>query len=490
MITILEQPKTKYSLDYYAGDPIFSGPVADLKKSAEKAKIKLKDRTIWMINSTAQGGGVAEMLPGLITLMNDLGFNVRWGVINSDDPEFFIITKKIHNMVHGDKSANVNFTENDAQLFEYINRKNADKLKSIIKKGDILVVHDPQPMHLGKIISEECGLLTIWRCHIGLDKHNDATYAAWNFLNKYSSSYAHSIFTAPEYVPDFFRNNHSIIHPCIDPLSHKNQDLTVSKLTGILCNSGLLPAYEPIATPDYKSRIKKILFDGSTGEPGETGLLFRPIIAQISRWDRLKGWLPLLDGFIKLKQSKIVEDNSLHSKRHIKRLQLSRLVLAGPDPTAVSDDPEGLEVVRQVKERFVSLDSELQKDISILLLPMESAKENSLIVNALQRCATVIVQNSIREGFGLTATEAMWKRKPVLVSSATGLKQQVINNKNGLMVTNPEDSDEISECLVKLIKNPGMAYNLGRNAQRSVYDHFLVFRQISQYLELFTRLLN
>lgn len=121
---------------------------------------------------------------------------------------------------------------------------------------------------------------------------------------------------------------------------------------------------------------------------------------------------------------------------------------------------------------------------------MESAKENSLIVNALQRCATVIVQNSIREGFGLTATEAMWKRKPVLVSSATGLKQQVTNNRNGLMVSNPEDSDEISECLVKLIKNPGLAYNLGRNAQRSVYDHFLVFRQISRYLELFTRLLK
>ncbi|MDA3900651.1 MAG: glycosyltransferase [Spirochaetes bacterium] len=489
MITILQRPETKYSLDYYAGDPIFSGPVADLKTAAKKAQNKLQGRTIWMINSTAQGGGVAEMLPGLITLMNDLGIDVKWGVINSDDPEFFLLTKRIHNLIHGDETSNTNFTEDDAQLFESINRKNAEKFKTIIKKGDILVIHDPQPMPLGKIIAEEFGLLTIWRCHIGLDRHNNATDAAWDFLKKYAPTYTHSIFTAPEYVPDFFQNNYSIIHPCIDPLSHKNQDLTVTKLTGILCNSGLLPAYEPIATPDYEARIKKFLGDGTTGEPGETGLLFRPVITQISRWDRLKGWLPLLDGFIKLKQENIYRNEDDTNSSHIKRLQLSRLVLAGPDPTAVSDDPEGLEVVNQVRERFISLDSELQKDITILLLPMESAKENSLIVNALQRCATVIVQNSIQEGFGLTATEAMWKRKPVLVSSASGLKQQVSDNINGLMVMDPEDPFEISECLRKLITNPGMAYNLGRNAQRSVYDHFLIFRQITQYLELFMRLL-
>lgn len=488
MIRIVSSTKTKYSLDYYATDPIFAAPVAGLKDLAARAGRKLRNRTVWMVNSTERGGGVAEMLPGLISLMNDLGITTKWAVINTDRPDFFRLTKRIHNLIHGDSSASTEFGPADAELYETVNRINADSFAGETGKDDILVIHDPQPLPMGKIMSQEKGLTAVWRCHIGLDRHTDGTAAAWRFLKSYTGEYSRAVFTAAEYVPDYLSDKYTVIHPAIDPLSHKNQDLTVSKVTGILCNSGLQTPYEPVTTPDYQEKVKMLMPDGTTSIPGELGLLFRPIIAQISRWDRLKGWLPLLEGFVRLKRNTVYSNGKNKTKRRKKRLDLSRLVLAGPDPNAVADDPEGLEVLRQVGEYYAGIEEDIRRDIAILLLPMESAKENSLIVNAIQRCATVIVQNSIQEGFGLTATEAMWKRKPVLGSNACGLRQQIRDGIDGILVGDPEDPAEIAEKLRIIAGNPLTAYNYGRSAQRRVYDEFLIFRQIADYLKLFESL--
>jgi len=489
MIQIVSETSTKYSLDYYATDPIFAGPVADLKTSAANVERKLKGRTIWMVNSTARGGGVAEMLPGMIALMNDLGIDTRWAVINSDRQEFFRLTKRIHNMIHGDASAGIEFGPADAELYEAVNRENAGSFAGHIKKDDVLIVHDPQPLPLGRIMSKEHGMFVVWRCHIGLDRHTDATASVWRFLRPFVDGYRHAIFTAPEYVPDYLGDRSSIIHPAIDPLSHKNQELMVPKLTGILCNSGLLPSYEPVTTPDYREKVKMLLPDGTSSAPGEIGLLFRPVIVQISRWDRLKGWLPLLEGFVRLKRDAERRNESRKSGRRKRRVELARLVLAGPDPSAVADDPEGVEVLQEVFGRYADIEYDIRRDIAILLLPMGSIKENMLIVNAIQRCATVVVQNSIQEGFGLTATEAMWKRKPVLGSSACGIRQQIRDGEDGLLTGDPEDPVEISKKLRLMLDDTRLAYNLGRSAQRRVYDHFLIFRQIAAYLDLLGRLL-
>ncbi|MBN2158954.1 MAG: glycosyltransferase [Spirochaetes bacterium] len=489
MIDILPQATTKYSLDYYATDPIFSVPVADVQADAKKIAARLKGRTIWMVNSTARGGGVAEMLPSLIALMNNLGITVRWAVIRTERQEFFRLTKRIHNLIHGDRSSGAELSAEEAEIYAAVNAENAASFKKELSPRDILIVHDPQPLPLGQTLARELGLLAVWRCHIGLDRHTEATKTAWRFLRPYLDGYRHAIFSAPEYIPDYCTDRSTIIHPAIDPLSHKNQELSVTKLTGILCNSGLQPSYEPVVTPDYRHRVSMLSENGSSVPPGELGLLFRPIVLQVSRWDRLKGWAPLLEGFVRLKHSTVVNNGSNKLQRKQDRLRLSRLVLAGPDPAAVADDPEGMQVLREIQERYASLDPEIRRDVSVILLPMESYKENALIVNAMQRCAAVIVQNSLQEGFGLSVTEAMWKRKAVLGTQACGIRHQIRDGRDGLLVSNPEDPAEIADKLALLLNNSIRRYNMGRSAQRRVYDQFLVFRQISGYLKLLAKLI-
>ncbi|MBN1471436.1 MAG: glycosyltransferase [Syntrophaceae bacterium] len=489
MIQILPQATTKYSLDYYATDPIFSAPVGELRNEAKSIAAKLRGRTIWMVNSTASGGGVAEMLPSVIALMNNLGLRFRWAVIQSDRQEFFSLTKRIHNLIHGDTASGADLGPEDAKLYETVNLENAASFKKELKPEDILVVHDPQPLPLGQILTRELGITAVWRCHIGLDRRLEATKTAWRFLKPYLDGYRHTIFSAPEYIPDYCADRSTIIHPAIDPLSHKNQELSVTKLTGILCNSGLLTPYEPVVTPNFRNRVTMLTENGSYVVPNHLGLLFRPIVLQVSRWDRLKGWSSLLEGFVRLKSSAVVNNGENKIQRKRKRLELARLVLAGPDPGAVADDPEGEEVLQQMQRRYASLDPKLRRDIAIILLPMKSHKENALIVNAMQRCASIIVQNSVQEGFGLTVTEAMWKRKAVLGTTACGIRRQVRDGIDGSLVSDPENPDEIADKLGLLLNNSLRRYNMGRSGQRRVYDHFLIFRQMSSYIKLLGKIL-
>ncbi|KQC07067.1 MAG: hypothetical protein APR62_07115 [Smithella sp. SDB] len=489
MIEILPQVTTKYSLDYYSTDPIFFAPVSELRYEAKSIVAKLRGRTIWMVNSTAHGGGVAEMLPSVISLMNNLGIRFRWAVIRSDRQEFFRLTKRIHNLIHGDTASGIEMGPEDAKLYEAVNFENAASFKKELKPDDILIIHDPQPLPLGQVLLRELGVTAIWQCHIGLDRHLEATKTAWRFLKPYLDGYHHTIFSASEYIPDYCAYRSTIIHPAIDPLSHKNQELSVSKLTGILCNSGLQAPYEPVVTPNYRNRVTMLTEDGSYVLPNHLGLLFRPIVLQVSRWDRLKGWSPLLEGFVRLKNSVIANNGNNKTQRKQKRIELARLVLAGPDPSAVADDPESMEVLHQIQQQYASLDPKLQRDIAIILLPMKSYKENALIVNALQRCAGIIVQNSLQEGFGLTVTEAMWKRKAVLGTTACGIRRQVRDGIDGLLVSDPENPVEIAEKLGMLLNNSIRCYNMGRSGQRRVYDQFLIFRQMSNYLRLLGKLI-
>ena len=475
------------TLDDYASDPKFTSVVANLRAESSRLCSRLRGRTIWMVNSTAQGGGVAEMLPRLIALMTDLGLSVRWGVIGSNDPAFFALTKRLHNLIHGDGRGGLELTSDDLALYESVNRDNADALSEHLKPQDILIVHDPQPLPLGHFLRQRLALTTLWRCHIGLDQRTDETRAAWRFLRPYLETYQQAIFSAPEYIPSFLAGRAAIVYPALDPLSHKNRELAVRKIVGILCNSGLQTAHHPVVTPEFGNRVKRVLPDGSTALPGEIGLLFRPTVLQVSRWDRLKGWAPLLEAFVRVKQHLSERGNPQLAEGARRRLELSRLVLAGPDPDSISDDPEGLEVFDDICARYRALDAVLQDDVVLLSLPMQSRKYNALIVNALQRCASVVVQNSLREGFGLTVAEAMWKQIAVLGTDACGIRLQVRDRIDGFLSDDPEDSGEIAEKLIEMLINPVGRQLMGRSAQRRVYDEFLIFRQISRYLEVIGR---
>lgn len=212
-------------------------------------------------------------------------------------------------------------------------------------------------------------------------------------------------------------------------------------------------------------------------------LLHRPIITQISRWDRLKGFGPLLEAFVRLK-NRLREGKYDSDPIHRKRLEITRLVLAGPDPESVQDDPEALQVLKELCSRYTSFDREMQQDVMLLTLPMVSRRENALMVNALQRCSTIVVQNSIQEGFGLTVTEAMWKRISVLGSNACGIRQQIQGGVNGRILSLPDDPDEVANALDEMLQDPDTRHLWGRNAQRRVHETFLVFKQVASWLRV------
>jgi len=470
------------SLDSYARIAQLTHAVQDLRSEAEMLVPRLRGRRVWMINSTAQGGGVAEMLPRLVTLLTELGADTRWVVMNTEHSDFFVLTKKIHNLIHGSGSAG--FSPQERELYDRVSREIADELGPMLSPGDVLVVHDPQPAGAGAILARERKISTIWRCHIGLDDDVPQTRAAWKFLEPYVSQFDHCVFTAPEYIPTYLTGRVSIIYPALDPYSHKNRELSTHKLVGILCNSALIAGSHPTVTEPFDTPVLRLQPDGRflpANQPEDLGLLYRPIVTQISRWDELKGWEPLLKGFAALKRR---SNNANRGPREQRALELVRLVLAGPETAAVKDDPEALGVLERLSSIYRSLDPKVQRDVAMLSLPMSSRKNNALMVNVLQRCSSIVVQNSLREGFGLTVAEAMWKRVAVLGTNACGIRQQIRHGIDGYLNPTPDDPEAIAGILEMLLVEPRTRMTYAQHAQRRVYESFLVFAQAARWLRV------
>lgn len=474
-------------LDHYASYAHLSAAVQDLRSEAATLAEALTGRTVWMVNSTSKGGGVAEMLPRVVSMLRELGVSVEWVTIAPHDEAFFPLTKKIHNLIHGAGVPEIGAVER--ALYDEVSRRLADGMAPRLGDEDIVVVHDPQPAGMGAILEERMPhLVTIWRCHIGLDDVTPQTQAAWEFLEPYVTTYDHAVFSAPEYIPPFLAGKSTLIAPAIDPLSEKNRPITAHQLAGILCNAGLMHEHAPVLRPPFEQQAQRLRPDGTFGPAigaDEIGMLFRPTVTQVSRWDRLKGWKPLLDGFALLKRHR-EEARGLDALQR-RRLDLVRLILAGPDPASVQDDPEGKVVLEELTAAYVNLEPEIQADVAILSLPMGSLRENALMVNALQSCSSIVVQNSLREGFGLTATEAMWKRAAMLGSNACGLRQQIRDRLDGRLNPAPEDPLAIAELLIEMLGDHRGRELWGRSAQRHVHDEFLVFAQLRKWLRLLAR---
>lgn len=476
---IVELPESAPLAEYEAWTHLV-GEVRALRSEAHRLTAELAGRRVWMVNSTETGGGVAEMLPKMIALMRQLGLETHWAVIEAREPRFFAVTKRLHNLIHdlGDPG----FDDDDREVYARANRENFEAFAKLLHPTDVVIVHDPQPALLGALVRRELGNTFVWRCHIGLDKSTPRTEAAWSFLRPHLDTADHAVFSATDYIPGFLKGRSSIIHPAIDPLSPKNREFSPRKVQGILCNARLATEFAPVLYPPYRSPALRLAPSGAwvpANEIDEIGLLFRPIVAQISRWDRLKGFGPLLEAFVRLKQK---ATRAGLSDLHRRRLEIMRLVLAGPDPRSVEDDPEGKQLLGELTDRYLGLPPELQKDVALIVLPMESRAENAYMVNAIQRCSTVVVQNSIQEGFGLTVTEAMWKRVAVVGSNAVGIRQQIRNGVDGVLVSDPENADELAETLDHLLHDPLRRGHLAGNAQQRVYDEFLVFAQVRSWL--------
>ncbi len=423
------------------------------------------------------------MLPKLIHLMRELGVQARWCTINPTQSGFFSLTKRLHNAIHGVPCGD--FDAEDRALYDAVSDAHYEDLEKRVAPSDIVVIHDPQPAGVGARFLKADGIKTIWRCHIGLDYDTESTRRAWAFLSEPLRAYDHAVFSAPGYIVPELARRVSIIRPAIDPLGHKNRPLHPVKLAGVLNNAGLLDSQHPTITPSFEHAVSRLSPDGefqTLDGATEIGLLFRPVISQISRWDRLKGWFPLLLGFRRLKSN--AKRYAEGDGRATRRIGLARLILAGPDPSSVADDPEAGSVLEEIRREYLALPTDLQEDVAVLSLPMSSLKQNALIVNAVQRSSSVVVQNSLREGFGLSVTEAMWKHTPVIGSSAYGIRQQLDPGIDGEMIEDPSSPSSVAEAMGRILNDAKRREKLALNAHLRVSRELLIFRQISDWLRL------
>ena len=386
--------------------PIVGQPIIDdLRLLAEK----LKGKVIQQVNSTAVGGGVAEILSRMVPLLKELGIDTRWDVIKGGE-QFFEVTKKIHNALHGRPEE---ITQQDFDIFMETSQKNIEALDIY---GDIVFVHDPQPIAL---IKKRSGNKWIWRCHIDVSNPNQRV---WGFLENFMTNYDSAVFSSPGFSQRL-PIRQFLISPSIDPLSDKNRELPQEIIDSVL----------------RKYNIKKD----------------KPIITQISRFDRLKDPVGVIEAY-----------------KQVKKYFDCQLILAGG---SAADDPESGQVLEEVKTR-----SGHDKDIHILLLP-----QDDIVVNALQRASDVIVQKSLKEGFGLTVAEALWKTKPVVASNVGGIPLQIKHKYSGLLC---HSIDGASFAIKQFLANPGYAKKLGENGREHIRNNFLIMRHIREYMLLFLSL--
>ena len=391
------------SLDSYR-DVVGSDVVDELVHLADR----VKHRRLQHVNSTAVGGGVAELLTRMVPLFRELGIETSWDVIKGNEA-FFAVTKAFHNALHG---ARETITEEMLDVYRATQDQN---LQDMGEMGDFVVIHDPQPAGL-IARKKESGGHWLWRCHIDVSTPDPAV---WDFLRPYVEQYDGSIFSMPEFsqelpIPQF------MVPPSIDPLSDKNRELAQDEITAVVEKHGLDPE--------------------------------RPILTQISRFDRLKDPVGVIEAY-----------------RLVKRRYDCQLLLAGG---GASDDPEGEQVLQEVREAAND-----DPDVHVLLLPPFSDLE----INALVRGSTIIMQKSLKEGFGLTVTEALWKGRPVIGGSVGGIKLQLLNGVTGFLVHSPEGA---ANRAIELLGDESLRQTIGANGHRHVRQNFLTTRHVRDYLLL------
>jgi trehalose synthase len=430
-------------------------------------------RAVWHVNSTARGGGVAELLQSLLAYARGGGVDTRWAVIGGN-PEFFLITKRIHNHLHGAAGDGGSLGPAEHAVYEETLRDNAAELADTVAPDDIVFLHDPQTAGLVQSV-RETGATVVWRCHVGLDLPNDLARNAWNFLRGYVEEAQAYVFSRKEFVWEGLdRDKVWIVAPSIDAFSPKNQDLDPEAVKAILAVAGLRHDGDAM-------HARFLREDGTPGRVDRAAEMFQdepipddaPLITQVSRWDRLKDPMGVVRCFV---------ENLDHPE--------VRLLLAGPSVAAVSDDPEGAEVLAEVDRYRMELDPEVRRRVHMATLPMDDVQENAAMVNAIQRRSDIVVQKSLAEGFGLTVAEAMWKARPVVATRRGGIQDQIVDGESGVLLDDPLDLETMGAALLQLLGDPNYSRELGEAARRRVEDHFLGTRSLIQYEQLLADVLK
>lgn len=416
-------------------EPFCASPIEDYVpivgeeevEELQKLAAKLKGVKILEVSSTAVGGGVAEMLYSQVPFLNQLGLEDEWKVMSGTEP-FYQVTKTIHNLLQGKKGT---LTPEMIRRYYSVLKENADIYAEDYKScsPDITIVHDPQPLGLARYLREGNGKW-LWRCHFDAEEHTlEANPMLWQFITFWANFYDAAVFSGAHYIIGCWPLQKYIIPPFIDPLSAKNKELGADEIAEVLEKYGI-----------------------------DSGI---PLLVQIGRFDPWKGI-----------------ETSINAYRIVKREINCQLVIAGG---MASDDPEGEVIFNQTHE-----EARGDPDIHVIKLP-EDVQVSALEVNALQRAATVILQPSIREGFGLVITEAMWKGKPVITREVGAIPIQVRGDETGFFITSAKKA---AKKIIRLLENPYIAESVGKKAHSYVKEHFLMPDRVADYLRIANYFIN
>jgi len=438
-----------------------------LMASRDRADRLLAGSAVWCINSTAHGGGVAEMLRSMLAHVRGAGIDARWSVLTGD-PAFFAITKRLHNRLHGAAGDGGALGAAEQAHYEAVTADGAEALLARLGPADTVILHDPQTAGMAPRLAS-AGVPVVWRLHVGADRDCAFSRAARAFLLPYVRAADRYVVSRPHFAwPELDPARAVVVMPSIDVFSPKNQSLEDGAVDAILGVAGLgegRGAAEPVfrredGTAALVGRSATLVEDAPLGHDGR-------FVAQVSRWDRLKDPVGVLHGFARAAEA--WED--------------AHLLLAGPRAGAVADDPEAETTLAEVIAARSSLPASLRARVHLATLPVDDEDENAAIVNAIQRRAAVVVQKSLAEGFGLTVTEAMWKGKPLVVSRVGGIQDQITDGEDGVAV-DPRDVDGFGAAVGGLLADPARAAALGAAARERVRARFLQPRHLAEWVEI------
>ncbi|MGM1064159.1 glycosyltransferase [Saccharothrix sp. Mg75] len=407
--------------------------------------------TVWHVNSTADGGGVAEMLRPLLGYGHALGIDVRWLVIEAGT-DFFTTTKRIDNGVSGVPGDGGPLGAAQADRFRRASRDAAAHLARHVRPGDVVVLHDPQTAGLCDRVAE-LGAVPVWRAHNGADRPNEHTARSGEFLAPFLAA-ARGLITTREHFRDVVLPAGgglpgAAITPFIDPTSAKNDAAPPDEARPLLARWGLLGG--PGAREPGRVAGHVVVREGPAPAPDV------PVVAQVSRWDPVKDMTGVMDSF----------------GRAVAPATDAYLTLIGPQVDGVADDPEADGYFRRCVEHWRRLPGAVRSRVQLCCLPTGDAAENARVVNAAQRHAAVVVQKSRSEGFGLTVTEAMWKARPVVATAVGGIATQIPDDRYGRAVALPDPDDRFGAAVVELLTDPRASRATGDSARERTRDRFL-----------------
>jgi trehalose synthase len=390
----------------------------------------------------------------------------------------FGITKRLHHALQGAAGDGTPLGDEQRAIYEEVLNENAEELLRLISSDDVVILHDPQTAGLAPPLIRH-GCAVIWRCHIGHDEASPESERGWEFLRPYLKDVHVSIFSRHAYIPGALGAGESVVvAPSIDPFSAKSEPLDEITSRAVLEHTGLL------AGPRRQHAIEFVTSEGVLRQVDRRARLITeneppdwetPLVIQVSRWDPLKDPVGVIESFVRVPDGRETED--------------AHLMLVGPEITGVADDPEAGAVVEETLLRWNALPERDKRRIHLALLPSADPIENATMVNALQSHARIVVQKSLREGFGLTVTEAMWKARPIVATEVGGIRDQITDHVEGLLVGDPHDLDGVAHAIETLLKDEALAEKLGTAARTRVVNDYLPPRHLLQYAALLDRCL-